>query len=245
MNGINAFNQKVAENRAQKLFENTVRCWEVRDEDHGGFEEGVLWLGGDFISGDIHDELLESNWCSPSQALVHVYRVICAGIEYLTDKTQRPWRIVCSYGNHGRTTKRPRVSTAAENNLETILYTMLAERYPSVLVPSGALTYLTIQERTVRFHHGDHIRWQGGQSGLEGPINRAVDAWDRIITADLNVIGHWHRAVDFGSTIVNGSLVGYGPYSLKIKAAIEPPQQTFAVITKERGKVDFGRVWVT
>lgn len=35
----------------------------------------------------------------------------------------------------------------------------------------------------------------------------------------------------------NGSMIGYSPYAIKIKAKPEPPMQSFFLIHKTRGKV--------
>jgi len=48
--------------------------------------------------------------------------------------------------------------------------------------------------------------------------------------ANLDVLGHWHtRKSDF-RYVVNGSLIGFGPYAISIKAEFEEPTQSFFLI---------------
>jgi hypothetical protein len=54
--------------------------------------------------------------------------------------------------------------------------------------------------------------------------------------ADLDVFGHHHTQVQGQRWVSNGSLIGYGPYSIKIKAPFEPPRQTYFLLDEERGR---------
>jgi hypothetical protein len=52
----------------------------------------------------------------------------------------------------------------------------------------------------------------------------------------VTVLGHFHEFQDLGSAVVNGSLIGFGPYSQRIGAVPEPASQAFFIIDKDRGK---------
>jgi hypothetical protein len=82
----------------------------------------------------------------------------------------------------------------------------------------------------LRFHHGDGIKYGGGVGGITIPVNKAIAQWNRAHYADLDIVGHYHQFFDGGNFIANGSVIGWSPYSLWIKASFEPPQQAFFLL---------------
>ena len=106
VNNRNKFDPSIAEIRAQRFF--VGQTWMI-NQCHQGWDikEAVLWLGGDMISGYIHEELQESNAMSPTEALLFCQNILANGIHYLLKHAgiQR-LQVPCSFGNHGRTTKR-------------------------------------------------------------------------------------------------------------------------------------------
>ena len=52
----------------------------------------------------------------------------------------------------------------------------------------------------------------------------------------LSCSGHFHQLIHDSAFVSNGSLVGYNPYALSIKAEYEKPAQSFFLIDKKRGK---------
>jgi hypothetical protein len=158
-------------------------------------------------------------------------------------------RVPCSYGNHGRTTTKPRIGTGAANSYEWLMYRSLAKRYadnPRVEfeVAAGEHIYLSAYDRTIRFHHGDAVKYQGGVGGITVPVTKAIRGWDTARRADLTCIGHFHSYQHHRSYVANGSLIGYGPYSQRIKAEYEAPAQAFFLLDSERGPCQASAVWV-
>ena len=120
VNGVNSYDLATAEARAHSLF----RGWEwhinllAKGDVRYRINEGLLWLGGDFISGNIHEELVETAQLSPTKATMFAADLIAAGIEHLLNETTlRRIRVLCNDGNHERTTPKIRVSTRADNSL--------------------------------------------------------------------------------------------------------------------------------
>lgn len=238
VSGLNEFNPAIAERRITSFFSSVLRLTEI--ERHGAdIDTLILWLGGDFLSGYIHPELVENNAASPTETLLWLHERLASGL-LLLEKAGGFRRIVipCSYGNHGRTTDKPRVSTAARNSYEWLLYRILAKQLPQFewAVADGYLLFLDILGHSVRFHHGDAIRYEGGVGGLTIPAEKAVASWNKARVADLDVFGHHHTQVQGQKWVSNGSLIGYGPYSIKIKAPFEPPRQTYFLIDEARGR---------
>jgi hypothetical protein len=155
----------------------------------------------------------------------------------------------CTVGNHERTTPKIRVASRVENSFGFIAYEMLRtalekERRIRLHVTAGAHVYAEVWDWKIRGTHGDDIRYQGGVGGLSIPLRKAVDAWNETSRADYTVFGHWHQHCDLNWAVGNGSLIGYAPYSLWIKARYEPPSQAFFLIDRERGKDYVSPIWV-
>lgn len=192
---------------------------------------------------------MESNYLSPNQEVLEIIEMVCGGIEYLLSKGDfKKIRVPCTLGNHGRSTEKMRVKTAFKNSWEYLLYRMLArewkdEKRVEFYIAEGHHLYLPLFNYLVRFHHGDGIQYHGGVGGLHIPLNKAIAQWNTIQTADLDVLGHWHQCMDTGKAIVNGSVIGYGAYSLIVKAGYEPPRQAYAIIDRKRGKTLFAHIF--
>lgn len=249
VNGLNEYTPAIAQARLEYLFEgfawhieHYAKSWTVTDV--------CLWLGGDIITGYIHEELLESNWLSPIEASWLAQQLISDGIEYLLKRCPFIERLYvpCSFGNHGRTTPKRRISTGAKNSYEWLMYKTLEQRFssnPKVQfdVAGGDLLYASIYGKTIRFHHGDDIGFQGGVGGLTIPLRKACDAWNESQHADFTLIGHWHQWVDYGYCVVNGSVIGWSPYCVKIKARYELPRQGVFLVCEQRGKTGSSPVY--
>jgi hypothetical protein len=238
VNGLNEFNLEVADHRVRKFFRGVIRLTEI---ERGGAEIStcVLWLGGDLMTGFIHEELAETNGLTPTQTLLWLQDRLIAGIEMLAENFDQVL-VVTSYGNHGRTTKKSRHATGAQNSYEWMLYKLLEGRTPRNVAWQIGESYHNLVEvfgRLLRFHHGDDLKYQGGVGGLTIPVEKAIAAWNKSpLKADLDVFGHWHTQIQSPKFCANGSLIGYNAYALSIKAPFEAPQQTFFLFDKQRGR---------
>jgi hypothetical protein len=250
ISGRNAYNMEIAQKRSQKFFSG-IR-WMI-DYRRTAFviRDVILWLGGDLISGYIHPELAEANEASPIEAILFVKSLISNGIAYLLkDPKIENLYIPCSYGNHGRTTEKIRIQTGAENSFEWLLYNVLKDEWKEekrvhFVVDRSAHQYIDVYGKTLHFHHGDDLRFGGGVGGISIAINKRIPVWDRFRPAEVHNIGHWHQWMPLRRCVVNGSLIGYSPYSLRIGADYEDPVQAFYIFDSKRGKVEQTQIWVT
>lgn len=232
---LNAFDLKVAQARIEALWPNSLKLIDMC-RTKSTVDSVVLWLLGDLISGYIHPELAESNGLSPVEAIARLHGLICSGIDQLL-KEGRFKKIImpCSFGNHGRTTEKRRVSTAAQNSYEWLLYHFLAKWYANekrvqFQIATGYHNYIQLFGFTYRGHHGDNIRYMGGVGDVDIPLNKAIAQWNKARKADVDVLGHWHSRKASRNFVINGSLIGYNAYSVAIKANYEPPTQSFFMV---------------
>lgn len=240
VNGLNEFSLEIAEKRIAKFFQSIIRLVEI-ERNGTVIDNLVLALLGDMMTGYIHEELQESNGLSPTQTILWLRKRIVAGIQLL--KQQGGFKriiIPCCYGNHGRTTKKTRHSTGAANSYEWMMYHILSDLVPEAewVIADGYHLNLEVYGKTIRFHHGDNVMYNGGIGGITIPMEKAIAAWNKGIerTPYMDCHGHHHVSMQNPRFISNGSLIGYGAFSLAIKAGYEPPQQTFFLLDSKRGR---------
>lgn len=249
VNGVNSYNLAIARHRVERYFAGVVWLVNYHSEKFK-LRDGILWLGGDLITGYLHEENEELNQCSPVNAIAMLHSWIAEGIRYILANTPTDTlKVICNSGNHGRLTKKTRPSTREANSIEWLLYHFLArefqgEKRVEFILPQGAQTYAEVYNKVIRFHHGDDAKYGGGVGGILIPITKAIQRWDTVRRADLTCMGHFHQYHDQESLVVNSSLIGFNPYALSIGARYEDPSQAFFLLDSKRGKTFPARVWV-
>lgn len=237
VNNLNKFNLQIAEERINRFFQRIARMTEIQ-RSGAKIDDLVLVLGGDLMTGYIHEELQETNALSPTETVLWLIDRLTSGIDFLSKNFERI-TIPCVYGNHGRTTKKPRHGTGATNSYEWMMYHVLAKHLQGKAefsISDGYHLYLDVAGKTVRIHHGDGLKYQGGIGGLTIPVEKAIASWNKGISADLDVFGHWHQSQQNPKWICNGSLIGHNAYSIAIKAPFEKPSQTYFLLDKRHGR---------
>jgi hypothetical protein len=249
VNGVNSYNLTIARHRIERYFSGV--SWLINyHSDKFKLKDGVLWLGGDLITGYLREENLEDNQCSPVQAIAKLQSWIADGIRHLLKTTNTDnLKVVCNSGNHGRLTHKVRPATREANSLEWLLYHFLAREFADdkrveFQLPKGVHSYVQIYDWTVRFTHGDAAKYGGGVGGVMIPIRKAIYRWDTVRRADWTNIGHFHTYHDLNDLVINGSLIGYNTYALEIGAQYEEPKQAFYLVDSRRGKTMPACVWV-
>jgi hypothetical protein len=243
VNQRNSYDLTIAKKRAFRTFEKIVYLTNMT-RSITNVKTCVLAVLGDLISGYIHEELQESNSCSPTEALLEVSKIFQAGVDYLIKHGGfEHIQIVAKLGNHSRTSPRIKFSTSYKNNFEWLLFhflkQVLEERYKgkvSVVVDNAYHTYREYFGHTIRIYHGDYIKYNGGIGDIGASVNKAISTWQKEQHADLDIFGHWHRFLDNRTWVSCGSLIGYNAFAVSIKAAYEPPSQTLFLIDSEKGK---------
>src|SRR5512146_970845 len=120
---VNAYTPTIAEMRLKKLFERSVKL--TRDYLTGVRYEGIqLFLAGDNFSGNIHDELRETNALTIAESIVGFLEPMAAGINLLANSFDKV-HIAAVVGNHGRVTIKPRAKNRSRDNYDGLLYRLL------------------------------------------------------------------------------------------------------------------------
>jgi len=245
MGQYNAFNLAIAEKRLAQFFDRTILV--ARHYLAGVHYDGlVLALGGDLVSGDIHEELTETNECSTYEAVEWAVPRLRAGVEKLAEEVGRV-HVVSAPGNHGRNTKTPRHKKRSVNNADSHIARLLAQHFEgqegiSFDVPKSMDVNFEIYGFRFTMEHGDQFKGGDGQVGALGPVKRGVlrkqqQAAEEERPFKYMLVGHFHQYVPAASQgfLMNGSLKGYDEYARAWHFKPEPAQQALAVVTPEHG----------
>lgn len=242
INRVNSYNRAVAEQRLRTFFEKVqMLCDTYLNFDVQGL---VLPLGGDMVSGNIHEELKETNEAYILETCLHWADRLQAGIEMMARHFPTV-HIPTVVGNHGRQTRKPRAKGRTQDNFDWLIYKLLELRAPKNVtyqVGLDADVRWPVYAHRYQMTHGDQFRGGSGWGGLASPIMRG-DQKKRVREEATKtpyhtlIMGHWHSFRDFGRVIINGSLKGYDEYAHLENFEFEVPQQAFWLTAPEHGRI--------
>lgn len=243
VNGVNEYNLEVAHARGRRLVERTIRLLRnhVVNPQYPGV---VINLGGDMLSGDIHEELKESNDVPLLPALLDIFGFLKWALKTMADEFGNVF-VPCVTGNHGRMSRKPQAKNRNFTNYDWLLYQLLAKHFENdkritFFIPEGPDALYSVFGHKYLLTHGDQWRGGDGQIGAIGPITRGNMkklARNSAINRDYDtaIIGHWHQYMPLHRTMVNGSLKGYDEYCNSNNFGFEPPIQAMWLTHPEHG----------
>lgn len=235
----NEYTLEIAEKRAKQFFQGTVILLKEA-EQNVKIKNLVLWLGGDFITGNIHTENLKICQLGPSQAICFARDLLISGIEFLLKETDVDITIPYNHGNHARITEKVWKSTEEDNSLENILYEDIRfyfknERRIKMVEPKGSVTTVEIYGLKIGFVHGHHgFRYMDGVGGLYIPARKYIMRKFSKANYYLVCMGHHHQYLQDTMFLCNGSMIGYDQYADSCGFPYDIPKQTFFLIEEKR-----------
>lgn len=244
VNGINEYNPEIAKKRIENFFSRTLYLINMQRRSGLEITNFILGILGDMISGYIHEELMESNSMSPTEATAFVQELLIRGIKTLYEKGEFKELVVVGIrGNHGRTSAKKKFKTGYKNSYEYLMYKniekIFTEYYPSYnikfIIPKSEFAYIKAYDKVIRMSHMDHFNYQGGIGGVMIPLNRFLYKINDVIHADLTCGAHWHTYMTLPGYLGNGSVIGYNEYALGKGFKPEPPKMHFQLLDKRRG----------
>lgn len=227
VNGKNEYNLEIAQLRARSVVNNTIDLLNnhLVNPNYPGI---VLALGGDMVSGDIHEELSATNEKEMMPVLLDLYGVLIWVIKAFADKFGKVF-VPCVTGNHGRNTKKIRAKGRTFTSFDWLLYQFLdrhfhpthpgtGEHLPGYddrvqfMISAGPDVLYHVYNRRYLLTHGDQFRGGDALIGALGPIvrgdhrkrarNMQID-----MSYDTIIMGHWHQLMQTQRFIVNGCFV--------------------------------------
>lgn len=243
VDGLNAYNRQIAVLRLNKWTESVIKL--ARHYLAGMDYDGItVLLGGDLFSGDIHEELAQTNEDSMLGSLLFWSEQVAAALDLLATEFKR-CHVASVMGNHGRMTRKPRMKLRARTNFDWLLSKMIERHFVNdkrftFQVPESADVLVNIYGHGMLMTHGDQVTGGGGIGGIYPPVMRLrARKQQRYMATGQSFstlwMGHWHQYLSTPSLIVNGSLKGYDEYAFINNFSFEQPQQALAIVTPDRG----------
>lgn len=233
INGVNKYNIAIAHERMASCIASAIHLLKIISPkmDYPGI---VCPLGGDMISGNIHDELTATNELNSMPTVLDLYGVLVGVVKHLADTFGHVF-LPCVSGNHGRDTHKIWSKDRHATSFDWLLYQFLARHFAgdkriTFFIPDGPDAYYRIYQHRYLLTHGDQFRGGDGMIGALGPIIRG-DHKKRSRNAQIDMeydtlcLGHWHQYIHLTRLIVNGSLKGLDEYAYNNNFGFEPPQQ--------------------
>lgn len=252
--GLGEYNPEIATKRLKTVIERVIKNANERSP-RIKFPGMVVCLGGDFISGNLHDELTRTNTIATNVAVISVVENLAAALTALAERFGKVY-VPCVIGNHGRTTKKPEFKDVVPTNYDWLIYTLLEKHFTDrrekrifIDVAESFDKEFAIFDTKFLLTHGDRLGVKGGDGiiGNLGPIMRGDkklrDA--RSVTGqthDITIMGHWHTRMTLPNIFVNGSLVGYNEMAASLRLRFEMPQQLFFMVKPEIGVAETIRI---
>jgi len=243
INNVNQYNVAIMRARAKTLIESAVHLLKIISPkmDYPGI---VLPLGGDMISGNIHEELTATNELNSMGSVLELYSILRGIIEELADIFGAVF-LPCVPGNHGRDTRKIWNKDRHATSFDWLLYQFLARHFEkdkriTFFIPDGPDAFYKVYDHAYLLTHGDQFRGGDSMIGCLGPILRG-DHKKRSRNAqvdmdyDTMIMGHWHQYIHHGRVIVNGSLKGYDEYAYAKNFGFEVPQQALWLTHRKYG----------
>ena len=241
--GLNKYNRAIADQRIKRAFEGAITM--SRDYLSGVEYEGFnLFLGGDLLSGIIHEELRETNEAVITESIVSVVEPLEAGITLLAEHFGKV-HVSSVVGNHGRNTRKPRAKNRATDSFDWLVSKMVEkglkhDKRVTMQTAQSADLHVKVYNHRYCLSHGDQFVGGSGVSGFLSPLMLGVHRKSKRDAAtghewDTLVMGHFHSSYFLKGLIVGGSLVGYSEYGYVSNLPYEEPQSAFWLTSRTRG----------
>lgn len=245
--GMNEYNREILLRRMERLQAGVLSYL-----DHRPYPVSKLhvWMLGDMLSGDIHDELAQTNELPHEEATVQ-FALDCA--EWLEGFVPHFEHISVAGvpGNHPRRAKKP-TAKMAHNNSDWTAYQMMQVYHRgnpafSWQLPKAAFCVVDVAERwKTLLMHGDGIRSTMPGVPWGGVVRRITTLEQQFAKAkqpiDYVCLGHFHTANALDGvgvkTFMNGSVKGLDEYSMKQFGSGRAPSQVLLTFHRDHGVSD-------
>lgn len=239
----NEFNLPIAQDRARRVTESAVRLLtqHLTGAEYPGI---VVALGGDMVTGDIHEELTATNDAPIMPTVVDLFENLTAALSLLADTFGSVF-VVAVTGNHGRNTRKIQAKQRYATNFDWLVYQLLEVRFrddPRLTfhIPDASDAHYRIYGHRYLLTHGDQFRGGDGLIGPLGPVTRGrhkkqsrdaslQKSWDTMLC------GHFHTLMQLPHLIVNGSLKGLDEYAFANNFSFERPAQACWITHPQHG----------
>jgi hypothetical protein len=252
VDGFGEFSPEIFTSRIQKLASAVIDVTNVKRAGYNIPHLHILGTG-DYISGDIHEELKVTNaYPAPVQAVRAGYDIG----EAIAMMAPHFERVTCDFitlDNHGRMTRKNQAAEGGENNWGYVVAHVVKQylqRFSNVDMrihaKASALVSVGDVERYLLFH-GHQIKGWAGLPYYGFDRRVAMEAVKRMGAPESGftkmVMGHFHVAVDAPNWLIGGSLSGTNAFDHSC-GRHSRAHQTSWLVHQKHGQFDWTRWWL-
>jgi len=252
MAGLNSYNFEIFDKRLSGWTTQVLNLVQLRREAVP-INDLVIPMLGDMISGDIHEELSNTNLANCMQQMIRGANLIAQALMVLAPNFETI-SVPCVVGNHGRMTRKPPMKDKYMD-WDFLLYQWVAafcQKQTNIRfdIKKSFINTFQVFNRNILIMHGDSASGGGSlatisrvltslrsvlqyRKGLEveaGDIhNELVDPNILPASFDSVMMGHFHRTdeldIGTGHALICGCMKGGDEFALQRLAVITKPQQ--------------------
>ena len=217
-----SYNTEIAINSINRVTEDFIDICKNKMTNYE-YDGVVLMLGGDMITGNLHD-LSETNDSTPIEQVISATSVFIQQIEKLKENFRKVVVMECG-GNHPRydPTNYTKTKNRTANSLETLIYHYIAEHFKDdndivTVYDKSDEVLFSINGRRFLLTHGDRgFKGGNGIGGITVPIKKSRTKMLKSMTAigrefDTLVLGHFHQHHISDDLIIGASTKPYDEY---------------------------------
>jgi hypothetical protein len=204
-----------------------------------------LWMLGDMVSGDIHEELTATNQFPVAEQAVKTGKLLGEFVARLAPHYP-DLHISAISGNHART-KKPHASKQVFDSWDWTAY-QLAEGLTSAAgnvtwdIPRAGTIVREIAGLKFLLFHGDGIRSSMPGVPAGGVTRRTNELRKQYAQQGIHLdgfaCGHFHSANMWaGNVFINGSLIGTNEFGLKNFGGGEAPKQILLTFDERKHRI--------
>lgn len=254
---LNAYNRVIARQRMRLWLEKVITL--PREYMKGLDLEGLIIPStGDLFSGEIHEELTETNEDKILASLLHWMEPIIAMVEVLAEEYPNV-EIDAVPGNHPRTTKNYNYKKRVKENYESFFWAVVRDRLAdrgkaknvTVNVSPSPNMNIEVYGRNYLLDHGYEFKGGSGISGAFAPLSlgahrknlRQAVAGKPMHTM---IIGHLHQMINIPGVIMGSTLKGYDElaFNLNLRPDENGAGQAMWITSPERAQVLWMPIYV-
>jgi hypothetical protein len=242
---LNAYNEQIAYMRAARWFDKVVTL--PRDYVNGVSIEGlIIPATGDLFTGEIHEELKESNYERVLETVLNAQEPILAGMQLL-EREYDGVEVDAVVGNHGRQAKKSVFKGRVYDNFEWLFWSIIRDRLADrgsdvvVNVSTSMDMNISVYERNYLLTHGDQFKGGTGISGAFAPLSLGSHRKGKRQSAagmpmETMIIGHLHQLINIPGVIMGGTMKGMDEFAFGINVPPADAAQALWITTPERAQ---------
>lgn len=237
--GMNEYNYEIAQERLFRIVENFLRWVDMHRVSYK-IDECCVITAGDMVTGNIHQELLETNEFPLPIAVANAGEMLGEVYQRLQPEFNQLRALQVSGGNHDRLSIKPKYKHRAEDSYGELIHRIAnatMKRTPNFVAETTVAFAHEFRIAGKLFHvtHGDVVQGQMGipYYGFWRYVARVARKRMEMNAEKIStfLFGHWHQfaALDDGSVILNRSLIGPTEYDLGAQRYAKSGQVAFLV----------------